>query len=462
MRLLTRLVVDIAPLRESPPYRRLWIGSGLSSIGGQMTSYAVILQVFVLTRSSLSVGLVGLFIAIPTIVVAVAGGAVIDAFDRRNTVLAATGLQAVMSGLLAYQAFAGLDRVWLLYCLVAAASAIGAVNAPAQRTFMPRLLRRDQLPAGAALQSLAMHGSVTIGPAIAGLITTAAGLKACYLVDAISFGFALYAVARLPPMRPQGLDSRPGLRAISDGLRFVLRTRIILGAFIADTSATFLGMPIALFPAINAQRFGGRPETLGLLTTAIAVGGILGSALSGPVSRLTRQGLGMLVAGAVWGAGLVGFGLSDVFWLAFLTLVIAGAGDVTAVVLRIALIQGVTPDEFRGRVSSADYAVGAGVPQLGNFRAGAVASLTSATTSAVSGGLTTIAGAALIGLLVPSLAAFRSPARPALDTSTEVQAGQRQPAEPPPEQLPGRPEHGPLSPADDAAPGHESDQPRRS
>jgi MFS family permease len=221
-------------------------------------------------------------------------------------------------------------------------------------------------------------------------------------------------------------------------------------------------MPIALFPAINAQRFGGRPETLGLLTTAIAVGGILGSALSGPVSRLTRQGLGMLVAGAVWGAGLVGFGLSDVFWLAFLTLVIAGAGDVTAVVLRIALIQGVTPDEFRGRVSSADYAVGAGVPQLGNFRAGAVASLTSATTSAVSGGLTTIAGAALIGLLVPSLAAFRSPARPALDTSTEVQAGQRQPAEPPPEQLPGRPEHGPLSPADDAAPGHESDQPRRS
>jgi len=122
----------------------------------------------------------------------------------------------------------------------------------------------------------------------------------------------------------------------------------------------------------------------------------------------------------VWGAGLVGFGLAGTFWLAFLTLVIAGAGDVSAVVLRTALVQAVTPDEFRGRVSSAEYAVGAGVPQLGNFRAGAVASLTSPATSAVSGGLATIAGTALIGLLLPALGAFRArppslrrPGRPA-------------------------------------------------
>jgi Transmembrane secretion effector len=421
MRFLSKLVVDIAPLRESPAYRRLWIGSGLSSIGSQMTSYAVTLQVFVVTRSSLAVGLIGLVIAVPTIAVALAGGAIIDIFDRRTIVLAATALQAAVSGLLAYQAFASLRQLWLLYCLVAAQSAIGGVNAPARRTFTPRLLRPDQLPAGAALQSLTMHGSLTIGPAIAGLITAAAGLKTCYLIDAISFGFALYAVARLPSMRPRGQTSRPGLSAIGEGLRFVLHTRIILGAFIADMSAVFLGMPMALFPAINAERFGGHPVTLGLLTTAVAVGGILGSVLSGPVSRVTRQGLGMLVAGAVWGAGLTGFGLAGVFWLAFLALVIAGAGDVTAVVLRTALVQGVTPDELRGRVSSAEYAVGAGVPQLGNFRAGAVASLTSATTSAASGGLTTIAGTALVGLLIPSLTAFRAATRPSAGTQAQEQ-----------------------------------------
>jgi MFS family permease len=455
MKLPGRLVMDIAPLRESAPYRRLWIGSGLSSIGGQMTSYAVILQVFVLTRSSLAVGLIGLVIAVPTIAVAVAGSAVIDVFDRRTIVLAATGLQAAVSGLLACQAFAGLGQVWLLYCLVAAQSAIDAVNSPARRTFMPRLLRRDQLPAGAALQTLAMHASLTIGPALAGLITATAGLRTCYLIDAISFGFALYAVARLPSMRPQARDARPGLRAIGEGLRFVVRTRVILGAFTADMSAVFLGMPMALFPAINAQRFGGHAETLGLLTTAVAVGGILGSVLSGPVSRVTRQGLGMLVAGAVWGTGLTGFGLAGTFWLAFLSLVIAGAGDVTAVVLRTALVQTVTPDELRGRVSSAEYAVGAGVPQLGNFRAGAVASLTSPTTSAVSGGLTTIAGTALIGLLIPSLAALRAPARPAAD----ARPGQPHPAgQPPRGQQPGRPNHSSLVLTDHAVPSHDSNE----
>jgi MFS family permease len=432
MRLLSRLVMDVAPLRESPAYRRLWVGAGLSSVGGQMTNYAVILQVFVLTRSSLSVGLVGLVVAVPTIAVAIAGSSVLDAFDRRKIVLTATSLQVVVSGLLAYQAFAGLDQLWLVYCLAAAESAISAVNAPAQRTFMPRLLRRDQLPAGAALQTLAMHGSLTIGPAVAGVITAAVGLKACYLVDAVSFGFALYAVMRLPSMRPQGPASQPGLRAVTDGLRFIVSTRTILGAFIADTSATFLGMPFALFPAINAERFGGHPETLGLLTTAVAVGGILGSALSGPASRVSRQGLGMLAAGAVWGAGLAGFGLAGAFWLAFLTLVIAGAGDVTAVVLRTALVQAVTPDQYRGRVSSAEYAVGAGVPQLGNFRAGTVASLTSATTSAISGGLATIAGAALIGLLMPALTTFRTSTEPDRNDETTTNAGTPQPTGNPP------------------------------
>jgi len=456
MRLLSKLVLDIVPLRESAPFRRLWIGSGLSSIGSQMTSYAVVLQVFVLTGSSLAVGLIGLVIAVPTIAMALAGGAIIDIFDRRTIVLTATALQAAVSGLLAYQAFAGLGQVWLLYCLVAVQSAVDGVNSPARRTFMPRLLRRDQLAAGAALQTLTMHGSLTIGPAIAGLITATAGLKTCYLIDAISFGFALYAVARLPSMRPHGQDSRPGLRAIGEGLRFVLRTRIILGAFIADMSAVFLGMPMALFPAINVERFGGHPVTLGLLTTAVAVGGILGSVLSGPVSRVRRQGLGMLVAGVVWGVGLVGFGLSYVFWLAFVTLVIAGAGDVTAVVLRTALVQGVTPDELRGRVSSAEYAVGAGVPQLGNFRAGAVASLTSATTSAISGGLATIAGTALVGLLIPALTTFRAPARPAADTH----AGQPQPGEnSPPRQPPDHPGYGPLVLTDHPAQGEGQEPP---
>jgi MFS family permease len=275
-------------------------------------------------------------------------------------------------------------------------------------TFMPSLLRREQLSAGAALQTLVMHGSVLAGPTIAGIITAAFGLKLCYLLDAISFAFSLYAVARLPRMRAAGHAARPGLRSIGDGLRFIVSRRMILGALLADASATLLGMPIALFPAINAERFGGHAQTLGLMISAVSAGGLLGSVLSGPASRIRRQGLGMLVAGAAWGAGLAAFGWSGAFWLALLSLAFAGAADVTSVVLRTSLVQSLTPDNLRGRVLAVDFSVGAGAPALGNFRAGAVASLTSPTISAVSGGLSVVAGAALIGLAVPALLTYRS------------------------------------------------------
>lgn len=422
-RLFSRLLVDITPLRESVAFRRLLIGDALSGIGGQMTNYAVLLQVYELTGSSLNVGIVELANGVPMIVAALLSGPLADAIDRRKTVLIANSIQTAVSAALAAQAFAGLRQVWLLYLLVGVQGMVAGVASPARRTFMPSLLRRGQLPAGAALQTLAMHGAVLAGPALAGIITAASGLKVCYLLDAISFTFSLYAVARLPKMRAAGHEVRPGLRAIGEGIGFIVRRRMILGVLLADASATLLGMPIALFPAINAERFGGHAETLGLMISAVSAGGLLGSALSGPASRVRRQGLGMLVAGAAWGAGLAAFGWSSAFWLAFLSLAFAGAADVTSVVLRTALVQGLTPDYLRGRVSAVEFSVGAGGPALGNFRAGAVASLTSPATSAVSGGLSVAVSAALIGLGIPALLTYRATADPPAHSPAPAQAG---------------------------------------
>jgi MFS family permease len=422
--LFSRLLVDITPLQESAAFRRLLIGSALSGIGGQMTNYAVLLQVYELTRSSLNVGIVELANGVPMIVAALLSGPLADAIDRRKTVLATYVIQTAVSATLAAQAFTGLDKVWLLYLLVAVQGLVAGVASPARRTFMPSLLRREQLPAGAALQTLVMHGSVLIGPTVAGIITAAFGLKVCYLLDAISFSFSIYAAARLPKMRPAGSEVRPGLRSIGEGLRFIVSRRMILGVLLADMSATLLGMPIALFPAINAERFGGHAQTLGLMISAVSAGGLLASALSGPTSRVRRQGLGMLVAGAAWGAGLAAFGWSGTFWLALLSLAFAGAADVTSVVLRTALVQGLTPDNLRGRVSAVEFSVGGGGPALGNFRAGVVASVTSPTTSAVSGGLAAMAGAAAIGLFIPALLTYRSGPQPPPQSSASLLAGE--------------------------------------
>lgn len=403
-----KLLADITPLRESPEFRRLWFSSMMSSIGGQMTTFGVALQVYLISHSSLAVGAVGLAAAVPAIALGLLGGTIIDAVDRRRLVLITSSLLALISVAFTAQAFAGFDRLWPLYLLVAAGSLLGAVNAPARRTFMPRLLPAAQVPAGAALTMLGMHASVVVGPSLAGLLAGAGGLKLCYLIDALSFGFALYGVARLPAMPPEGGGTQAGVAAVLDGLRFLRHRKVLAGALLADLNATVLAMPVALFPAINADRFGGSPRTLGLLTTALAVGGIVGSGLSGPVGRVRRQGLGMLVAGAVWGLALAGFGLVHGLAATLTLLALAGAADVTSVVLRTTIIQVATPDAYRGRTSAAEYVVGAACPQLGNFRAGAVGSLTTPGISAMAGGLAAVAGTAVIAFAVPVLTRYRA------------------------------------------------------
>ncbi|MET7419969.1 MFS transporter [Dactylosporangium sp. NPDC005555] len=241
----------------------------------------------------------------------------------------------------------------------------------------------------------------------AGADVAAAGLKICYLIDAISYGAALYGVFRLPSMHPDGKASRRSLAAAIEGLTFIARNTALRGAMLADLSATVLAMPIALFPAINADRFNGSPRTLGLLSTAIAVGGLLGSILSGPVKTITRPGRAMLITGAVWGAAIAGFGAVHGLPATLALLAVAGAADVLCVVFRTTIVQLATPDTMRGRTNSTEYVVGAAFPQIGNFRAGLLATATTPQISAVAGGLAAIVGAGLIAARLPAFTAYR-------------------------------------------------------
>ena len=414
-----RLLADIAPLRESAPYRRFWLGSTFSSIGSAMTTFSVALQVFRLTGSSAAVGAVGLVTFVPALLFGVVGGALGDAVDRRRLVLGSQSLLMVVSAVFALQAYLGSGRLWLLYVLVAVQATLGAINGPARRTIMPSLLRKEQIPAGAALSMLSMHSSVIAGPLLAGLIVPVGGLKMCYLIDAVSFLLAMYGVFRLPPMRATGAPERPGFATIVDGFRFLGRSRVLTGVLLADVSATLLAMPVALFPAINQDRFHGSPRTLGLISAGLAVGGVIGTVFSGPLSRVHRQGLGVLVMGGVWGAALAGFGAVHALIPTLAFLVVAGVADVSSVVLRSTIIQLRTPDEYRARINAAEITVGAGVPQLGNFRAGLVAEATTAGTSATVGGLAAVAGAALVAVLFPALVRYST----RQDAGEQISAG---------------------------------------
>jgi MFS family permease len=402
-----RLFADIRPLRESGEYRRLWTGQSLSALGNQMTNVAVPVQVYAMTHSSFAVGAIGLAVAVPLIAVGLVGGSLADAVDRRKLVLLTSSGLALLSLVFALQAALNLRQLWLLYVVIALQGCLFAIDQPARTTFVPRLLPPGRIQAANALNQLSFQLSGTLGPLLAGVVIATAGLKAAYATDAATFTIAIYAVARLRPMPPQGGGATPGFAAVAEGLRWAKAHRVIAMVFLVDLNAMIFGMPRALFPALAATHFGGGARTVGLLYAAPAIGGLIGAAFSGPVARVRRQGLAVLVSVAIWGGSIAGFSVSRSLWLGVVLLAIAGGSDMVSAIFRSTMLLQNVPDALLGRLSAVNFVVIAGGPRVGDLEAGSVASLTSPVFSAVSGGLACVVGVVLLGLAVPAFARYR-------------------------------------------------------
>ncbi|MEU3983748.1 MFS transporter [Streptomyces sp. NPDC026672] len=396
-------LIDVTPLRSSPPFRRLWIGQTLSGFGGQMTLVAVMFQVWQTTRSTTWTGAVGLAQAIPLVVLGLFAGSLVDRVDRRRFYLLTTTGQAGCSLLLALQGFLGHAPVAGVLGLVALQSCFGAGGGPASRTFIPHLLPKHQLAAGLALRRIAFQGAMLLGPALSGVIVGGPGVGACYLIDALTFIAALHGAFGLPRMNPGDEPARPGLRGVLDGLAFLARTPVIRGALLTDVATTVLSMPLSLFPLINAERFGDNPRTLGLFLTAIAVGGVAASLFSATFTRFPRPGLVMLGGSATWGASLTLFGFSPNPWAGLAFLAMAGAADTVSVVSRSTVVQMHTPHDLLGRVSAAEQIVGQAGPDIGNMRGGLVADATSGAAALISGGLLCLGSVLAVGMTTADL-----------------------------------------------------------
>lgn len=409
-------LLDTAPLRSSPEFRRLWVGTAAIRFSGQVAVVAVLYQVWELTRSPYWTGAIGLATAVPTIVFGLVGGTLADVLDRRRVVLV-TSLGAVVAAVaLAVQALAGVGSVLLVLTLVAAQTSCTALGIAARRAFVPRLLPVGQVAAGMALDHVAFQVAMLGGPALAGVLIAAGGPGWAYVVDAAAITLSLHGVARLPSMRPlqpaPGAEVgavRAGVRATGDGLAFLWRRPALRGVLATDLAATVLAMPVALFPVLNQERFGGDPHTLGLFLTAVAAGGVVAGLLSGVVTGAARPGAVSLAAAGVWGLALTGFGLVDGPAATLGCLAVAGAADTVSVISRGTLVALATPDGFRGRAGSVEIAVGAGGPGLGDARAGLVAGLTSASVSAATGGLACVLVVAALAVTHPSLRRWRRP-----------------------------------------------------
>jgi ENTS family enterobactin (siderophore) exporter len=399
-----KLLADITPLRESPDFRRLWLGSAVSNLGSQLTLVAVSLEVYRLTQDSLYVGLLSIFALVPLVLGGLLGGSIADAHDRRRVALLATSVLWLTTAGLALQAWLEVGNVWLLYLLVAVQSGAQAINQPARSAIIPMLVRKELLPAANALSMISFGLAMTAGPLLAGVLVAWVGFGWTYTLDVASFVFAFWALLKLPPMPPGKEAHRAGLRSVVEGFRFLGTRPNLRMTFVIDLVAMIFAQPRALMPAIGAVMIGGGEATVGVLLASTAVGAFLAGLFSGPLGGIRRQGSAVVWSVMGWGASIAGFGLVVVLagrsgedgvtlWLlpAALCCALAGISDSVSAVFRTTILQAATPDHLRGRLQGVFVVVVAGGPRIGDMLAGGGTKLLSEGWVLLLGGLLCIA-----------------------------------------------------------------------
>lgn len=411
----TGFLLDVRPLRH-PAYRRLWLGQGVSLVGFQLTSVAVPVQVYDLTRSSFWVGVLGVVSLVPLIVFGLWGGAVADHMDRRVLLIVSSCVGWVSTLTLLAQALLGLDQLWLIMVCVGVQSTGFAVSAPTRGAIIPRLLPLELVQPANTLSFTLNQASTLLGPLLAGAVLVRWSFAVAYGIDAVLFTAGLYAALRLPALPPLGaIHGRPGLRSVFEGLGYLVGRPILLMSFVVDIIAMGVGMPRAIFPEAAATRFGGA-GSVGWLYAAIGIGGLVGGLISGWMGRVRRQGIALVVAIAGWGIAVAAAGLAHRLWLAVLLLALGGAADLVSGVFRQTILQTYAPDEMRGRLQGVFIVVVAGGPRLGDLRAGAVAALAGVTASWVGGGIACAVLVVVVSLCVPSFMRYEyDPRRTAED-----------------------------------------------
>jgi MFS family permease len=389
-------------------YRLMWVGQLISVTGSQMQWVAINWHVYLLTRSALALGSLGLVRVIPIILCSLLGGVVADAVDRKRLILATQLVMLASAGALSLFTASGMQTIWPIYLLTAISSAAVAFEAPARQALLPALVPPEDFQNAVSLYLIVFHVSMIAGPAIAGLLLASHSPALIYAINAASF---LAVICALLMIRTSGRAtamgeeaSRVSFSALREGLSFVWRTPVIVQTMTLDFIATFFASATALLPifATEILRVGARG--LGVLAAAPAVGSVLTALVMARLGTLRRQGAIVVGAVAIYGAATIMFGLSRIFWLSLLSLAITGAADTVSTVLRQTIRQLSTPNNLRGRMTSVNMIFFMGGPQLGEMEAGAVATLTgSAAIAVVTGGIGCLVAVFLAALMARTL-----------------------------------------------------------
>lgn len=390
-------------------FRLILGGRFVSTIGRQMQIVAISFQVYEIHHSALELGLLGLFRVLPVILFSLAGGVLADQVDRRNLMLMTQPVMLCSSAALAALTFAGLAHLAAIYGITVISAAAGSLNQPAQQAIIPGLVPREHLPNALSWNITLSQVAMIAGPALGGVALASIGIGGTYFCDAAGF---LAVIISLLLMRsrlgPAATHGPRGWRAAVEGLQFIRHNPIVLAVMSLDFGATFWGSATVLLPIFAVQILHVGAEGLGILYSAPAAGSVVGAAaMTAFANRVRFPGWPLLIAVVGYGVATAGFGLSRVLWISLLCLAGTGLFDTISMTLRHQILQLLTPDEVRGRVTAANQMFVQGGPQLGQLEAGAVADAISTPFSVVSGGVACILTVILIAWLVPAIRRYK-------------------------------------------------------
>jgi MFS family permease len=372
-----------------PDFARFAYGRFAATLAWQMIDVVLGYQVWELTHSKASLGMIGAAQFVPFVLLLLPGGQIADRFDRRLIISLAYGLELVAAAALLLFTLLGRTEVYYLF-LIAALLGVGrAFWAPAGQAMVPNLVPKNLLSGAISMNTLMFTIATISGPAIGGLLLIA-GIDWAYAVTVVLLIVAIFMMLGVRPIRAKSI-AEWHWRDIGSGFLFVWRKKTVLGAISLDLFAVLFGGVIALLPAYADEVLHAGPVALGLMRAAPGVGAAVVAFWLGLKPIQNHAGTWMFAGVAVFGLCMIGVGLSTSLWITMAVLVVAGAGDMVSVFVRGMLVQLETPDAIRGRVSAVNSMFIGASNELGAFRAGMQGEWMGTITSMIWGGVCTLA-----------------------------------------------------------------------
>ncbi|TCZ70150.1 MFS transporter [Flaviaesturariibacter aridisoli] len=405
---------SLAPLLYHSEFRLFIIARFFYTMSLRMVGTVVAYQLFQLTRSSFSIGISGLSEFVPVFCLALYAGYLIDRSDKRTLLLKGIlSYSLCVAGLVVLtmpQMTQVLSRSVLpvfFYGIIFFTGVIRAFAGPTTSAIIAQLVPRNILHLASAISSSTFLISSIVGHASAGLLIAAVGVHATFVVVLMYVLLAAFLVSRIS--RKPVLHNSVGIRAmdsVKEGLRFVFRNKIMLGAISLDLFAVLFGGAVALIPEIADRILKVGPQGFGLLNAAIDIGSAVTLLFNTFFPLRRRQGTILLFAVFGFGLCIIVFGLSNFFWMSFVALLVAGMLDGISVVIRGTVLQLTTPDQMRGRVSAVNSMFINSSNELGQFESGFSARLLGTVPAVLFGGFMTIIVVLITWWRAPGLRKF--------------------------------------------------------